>query len=113
MFRDKPDENRAALTRLADEMNATLPKKGDRWTTVTRAEFDRDVWRVHLTMEPGAPIDPYQQKQYRDFAVRQICGSEMKEILRRNITIEYLYTYTDSSGEEQKLRISIPPGSCS
>jgi hypothetical protein len=36
----------------------------------------------------------------------------MRRILQENITIEFFYTYTDSAGE-QKLRISIPPGSCS
>jgi hypothetical protein len=83
-----------------------------RWTTLTRAEFDQDVWRVHLTMDPGAPSMPYQQQTYKDFAVKQICGGDMKLILQKKITIEYLYTYTDSTGA-QKLRISIPPGSCS
>jgi hypothetical protein len=61
---------------------------------------------------PGSPIDPYQQQTYKDFAVKQICGGDMKLILQKKITIEYLYTYTDSAGA-QKLRISIPPGSCS
>jgi hypothetical protein len=83
-----------------------------RWTTLTRAEFDQDVWRVHLTMDPRAPSMPYQQQTYKDFAVKQICGGDMKLILQKKITIEYLYTYTDSTGA-QKLRISIPPGSCS
>jgi hypothetical protein len=35
----------------------------------------------------------------------------MRKILLQKITIEFLYTYTDTAGE-QKLRITIPPGSC-
>jgi len=111
MMSGKADENQAALAKMADEFNATLPKKIDRYFTVTRAEIQQDIWRIHITVDPKAPIDPYQQKQYKDFAIQQICGSEMKVILKKKITIEYLYTYTDSAGE-QKLRISIPPGSC-
>lgn len=111
MMGGKADENQAALAKMADEFNATLPKTIDRYFTVTCAEIERDIWRIHITVDPRAPIDPYQQKQYKDIAVQQICGSEMKVILRKKIAIEYLYTYTDSAGE-QKLRISIPPGSC-
>ena len=111
MFREKPEAKNAALTQLAADTNATLPKRLDKMTTLKRVEFEQDVWRVHLTMDPGAPIDPYQQATYRDFAVKQICGSDMKMILQQKIGIEYLYTYTDSAGE-QKLRIAIPPGSC-
>lgn len=111
MFRNEPDAKKVALERLAEETNATLPKKIDPQTTLTRVEFDRDVWRVSYTLAPSAEIDPYSQKVYKDRAAKEICGSEMRKILLQKITIEFLYTYTDTAGE-QKLRISIPPGSC-
>jgi hypothetical protein len=112
MFREKPEARNAALTQLANETNASLPKKLDAMTTLTRVELEQDIWRVHLTMDPASPIDPYQQQTYKNFAIKQICGSDMKVILQHKIAVEYLYTYTDSAGE-QKLRITIPPGSCS
>ena len=99
------------LTKLASETNAGLPKKIDAMTTLTRVEYDRKVWRVNYTMDRDAPIDPSQIDKYKSYAVKQICAGDMKKMLDEKITIEYLYTYTDSSGE-QKLRISIPPGSC-
>ena len=106
------DAKKTALVNLANEQNATLPKRMDAMTTLTKVEYDQDVWRVHYTMDKGAPIDPFSQKTYRDYAVKQICGGSTKMILEKNITIEYLYSYTSSSGDPEKLRISIPPGSC-
>jgi len=110
MFGSKSDPAEA-LTKLASETNAGLPKRVDALTTLTRVEYDRKVWRVSYTMDKGAPIDPSQDDKYKNYAVKQICASDMRRMLDNNITIEYLYTYTDSSGQ-QNMRISIPPGSC-
>lgn len=111
MFGSKSDPAKALMD-LANETNAGLPKRIDAVTSLTRVEYDRKVWRINYTMDKGAPIDPSQADTYKSYAVKQICAGDMKRILDNKITIEYLYTYTDSSGE-QKLRISIPPGSCS
>ena len=111
MVRDKPDAKREALTQLAAQANLGLPKKLDRLTTLTKVEYDRDIWRVSYTLHPSVEVDPYSQKVYKDRALAEICGSDMRRILQEQITIEFYYTYTAPSGEE-KLRISIPPGSC-
>lgn len=111
MFGSKSDPGKV-LTKLADETNAGLPRKIDAVTTLTRVEYDQKVWRIHYAMDRGAAIDPGQIDKYRSFAAKQICAGEMKTMLENKITIEYLYTYTDSGGE-QKLKVSIPPGSCS
>jgi hypothetical protein len=111
MFRDKPDAKKQALVNLAAEQNASVPKKLDSVTTLTRVEYDDPVWRVHYTLSPAAQIDPYSQAIYRDRAIKEICGGSTRQLLVQKITIEYLYTYTDSAGE-QKMRITIPPGSC-
>ena len=110
MFGSKPDPAKA-LADLANKANAGLPKRIDAITTLTRVEYDRKVWRIHYTMDKGAPIDRSQADMYKSYAVKEICAGDMKRILDSAVTIEYLYTYTDSSGE-RNLRISIPPGSC-
>lgn len=111
MFRDKPDEKRAMLARLVAETKPTLPKKVDEVTTWTDVEADLDTWRYHYTLSDRAKLDPYSQGTYRKMLVDQVCGSDARKILAQKITIEYVYTYQSSVGEE-KMRITIPPGSC-
>ena len=111
MFGSKQDPV-DVLANLATEANAGLPRKIDAYTTLTRVEYDRKVWRIHYTMDKGTPIDPREADTYKSYAVKQICASDMKRILDRQVTIEYLYTYTDLTGE-RNLTVSIPPGSCS
>lgn len=99
---------------LASQANKDLPKKIDAVTTLTRVEFDApaSVYRVHYTMDPGINIDQGKKGAYHAFAVKQICGGDMKRILQKKIAIEYLYTFNPDGGEDQKMSISIPATSC-
>jgi hypothetical protein len=100
------------ITQLANEMSAGLPKKIDAVTTLTKVELDGNTYRIYYTMDSGVTIDPAQRDAYLAMAKKQICGSGMRAILDNRITIEYLYTYVRPGAGEQKLAITIPPGSC-
>ena len=101
-----------ALTEQANDLNRQLPRNIDPNTTLTKVEFDGKIWRVHYTLASGAGIDPQQKEKYESNAATQICNGDVKNILKQNVTIEYVYSYTNSSGD-QKMRISIPPDKCS
>ena len=110
-----PDRKAGLSTQMAGvvaEANKGLPRKIDASTTLTKAEFDDNVYRIHYTMDPGATIDTSQQQTYKNFAVKQICGSNMQMMLDNKITIEYLYTFNPDGRGDQTMAISIPPGSC-
>lgn len=99
------------MASVVAEANKGLPRKIDASTTLTKAEFDNNVYRVHYTMGPGVKIDTSQRQTYKNFAVKQICGSNMQMMLDNKITIEYLYTYNPDGQGDQTMAISIPPGS--
>jgi len=99
------------LAKAASEINAGLPRKVDATTTLTSVTTGKGVWRVNYEMDKGSPIDRTKDDTYKAFALRQICGSDMKLYLEQKVTIEYHYTYEDASGK-QELLIAIPPGSC-
>lgn len=108
MLPDQKSALAAQMKSVVAEANRGLPRKIDSVTTLTKAEFDDNVYRIHYAMDRGANVDPAQQQTYQSLAVRQICGSNMKMILDNRITIEFLYTYN----ADQQMTISVPPGSC-
>jgi hypothetical protein len=112
MLPDRKAELSTQMASIMAEANKGLPRKIDAVTTLTKAEFDNNVYRIHYTMDAGAKVDPSQQQTYKNFAVKQICGSNMKMMLDNKVTIEYLYTFNPDGRGDQKMAISIPPDSC-
>jgi hypothetical protein len=114
MFSESKSDIAKQMTNLVNQTNKDLPKKIDSSTTLTKADFDAttSTYRIHYTMDPGINIDQSKKDAANSFAVKQICGGDMKIILEKNITIEYLYTFNPDGGADQKMSISIPPNSC-
>lgn len=102
----------AQMNSVVAEANRGLPRKIDSVTTLTKAEFDNNVYRIHYTMDRGANVDPSRQQTYQSLAVKQICGSNMKLILDNRITIEFLYTFNPDGLADQHMTVAVPPGSC-
>jgi hypothetical protein len=111
MFGSKTADPSAAITQLAKDVNATLPKKIDAVTTLTKVELDGSIYRIHYQLDPAQKLDVARKDTYTAAAVAQICGSNMKMMLDNQITIEYLYSF-GAANNPQQIAISIPPGSC-
>jgi len=74
----------------------------------TQGAPTRDVWRLHVPIDPGTPFDPERQ---RALVLRDACSGEMAALLRDNVPIEYVYMYATSAGP-QTLRVAVPPSAC-
>jgi len=98
---------------FASQANKDLPRKIDKVTTLTKVDFDAatSTYRIYYTMDSGINIDQAKKGAFHAFAVKQICGGDMKRILAKKVAIEYLYTY-NPDGEDQKMSLLIPPASC-
>jgi hypothetical protein len=114
MFSESKSDIAKQMTVFVNQANKDVPKKIDDLTTLTKAEFNAatSTYRIHYTMNPGINIDQSKRDAFNSFAVKQICSGNMKMILEKKITIEYLYTFSPNGGEDQNMTISIPPSSC-
>ena len=112
MFSESKSDVSKQMEKIVNEANKDLPKKIDAVTTLTKAEFDGGVYRVNYTMDPGINIDPSKKDLFKSVAVKQICAGDMKTMLEKNVTIEYLYTFNPDGGADQKMSLPIPPDSC-
>lgn len=106
----------AAMKDIEDQVSAinlALPQKVDRFTTLTKVDLSKDLYRVSYTMSPDAPIEAGNKDVYQAIAVKQVCNTSYKKIIDNKISIEYIYTYTKLGGGDAEMIIRVPPGSCS
>lgn len=101
----------AALRQSVQEISPTLPKKIDRVTTLTGAEVHGDTYKVYYSMDPSVHMDS-SRKDFADQAAKQkICQGSTRTLIDNGITVEYLYTFSESSAE-QTMFVVVPAGSC-
>jgi hypothetical protein len=94
-FTESKSEIAKHMTDLAAKENQGVPKKIDEATTLTKVEFDKDlgVFRTHYTVAPDIYIDQKKEDFIRETTLVRVCGGAVKEILKKNVTIEYLYAF--------------------
>jgi hypothetical protein len=101
----------AALRQTVREIQPTLPRKVDRVTTLTGAEVHGDTYKVYYSMDPSIHLDASRKDSAEQAAKQKICQSSTRSLIDAGITVEYLYTFSGSIGE-QTLIVFVPPGSC-
>jgi hypothetical protein len=112
MFGSPKDKAIAALRSTIQELSPTLPKKIDSVTTLTKAEVSGDTYRIYYTMDPSVQVDASRKGIVEQTAKQQICGTSKKILTDNGITVEYVYTFSGQSGDEQ-MSVVVPSGSCS
>jgi uncharacterized membrane protein YhaH (DUF805 family)/ribosomal protein L37AE/L43A len=101
----------AELRKAVQEISPTLPKKIDRVTTLTEVEVSGDTYKVYYSMDPSVQLDAGRKALVEQAAKQQICRSSMKSVTDNGISVEYLYTFSGSRGQET-LFVVVPAGSC-
>ena len=101
----------AALRQSVQEISPTLPKKIDRVTTLTGAEVHGDTYKVYYSMDPSVHLDAGRQDVAEQAAKQKICQSSTRTLIDNGITVEYLYTFSGSTGE-QTMFVVVAAGSC-
>jgi uncharacterized membrane protein YhaH (DUF805 family) len=101
----------AALRQSVQEILPTLPKKIDRVTTLTGAEVRGDTYKVYYSMDPSVHLDASRKDVAEQAAKQKICQSSTRTLIDNGITVEYLYTFSGSIGEQTML-VFVPAGSC-
>ena len=101
----------AALRQTVQELSPTLPKKIDWVTTLTGAEVRGDTYKVYYSMDPSVHLDANRKDAAEQVAKQKICQSSMRTHIDNGVTVEYVYTFSGSIGE-QTLFVYVPAGSC-
>ena len=101
----------AALRQSVQEISPTLPKKIDRVTTLTGAEVHGDTYKVYYSMDPSVHMDTSRKDFAEQAAKQKICQSSTRTLIDNGISVEYLYTFSGSIGE-QTMFVFVPAGSC-
>jgi uncharacterized membrane protein YhaH (DUF805 family) len=101
----------AALRQSVQEISSTLPRKIDRVTTLTAAEVHGDTYKVYYSMDPSVHLDASRKDVAEQAAKQKICHSSTRTLIDNGITVEYVYTFSESSAE-QTLFVVVPAGSC-
>jgi uncharacterized membrane protein YhaH (DUF805 family) len=101
----------AALRQSVQEISPTLPKKIDRVTTLTGAEVHGDTYKVYYSMDPSVRMDSSRKDFAEQAAKQKICQGATRTLIDNGITVEYLYTFSESSAE-QTMFVVVPAGSC-
>ncbi len=102
----------AALRQSVQEITPTLPRRIDRVTTLTEAEVSGDTYKVSYSMDPSVQLDPSRKDMVEQAAKQQICRGATRPLIDNGITVEYLYSFSGSKGQET-LFVLVPAGSCS
>ena len=111
-FGSPKDKALAVLRQTVKEVSPTLPKKIDSVTTLTKVEASGDTYRVYYTMDPSVQLDASKKGTVEQNAKQLICGSSKRALTDNGITVEYVYTFSAPSGQEE-MRVVVPSGSCS
>jgi uncharacterized membrane protein YhaH (DUF805 family) len=101
----------AALRQSVQEISPTLPQKIDRVTTLTGAEVHGDTYKVYYSMDPSVHMDAGRKEFAERAAKQKICQGSTRTLIDNGITVEYLYTFSDSAAE-QTMFVVVPAGSC-
>jgi hypothetical protein len=112
MIGSPKDKALAALRETIKEVSPTLPKKIDSVTTLTKVEASGDTYKVYYTMDPSVQFDASKKGSVEQNAKQQICGSSKRILADNGITIEYVYTFSAPSRQEN-MSVVVPSGSCS
>ncbi len=102
----------AALRQSVQEISPTLPRRIDRVTTLTEAEVSGDTYKVSYSMDPTVQLDASRKDMVEQAAKQQICRGATRTLIDNGITVDYLYSFSGSKGEET-LFVLVPAGSCS
>lgn len=100
-----------ALRQSVQQISPTLPKKIDRVTTLTGVEVNGDTYKVYYSMDPGVQLDASRQGAVEQAAKQQICRGATRNLIDNGISVEYLYTFSGSVGQ-QTMFVDVPAGSC-
>jgi uncharacterized membrane protein YhaH (DUF805 family) len=101
----------AALRQTVQEISPTLPKQIDRVTTLTGVEVHGDTYKVYYSMDPSVHLDSSRKDVAEQAAKQKICQSSTRTLIDNGITVEYLYTFAGSIGE-QTMFVYVPAGGC-
>ena len=101
----------AGLRQAVQEISPTLPKKIDGVTTLTGVEVHADTYKVYYSMDPSVHVDASRRDVAEQAAKQKICQGSTRTLIDNGITVEYLYTFSGSIGE-QTMFVVVPAGSC-
>jgi hypothetical protein len=102
----------AALRQSVQEISPTLPRKIDQVTTLTEVEVSGETYKVYYSMDPSVQLDASRKGTVEETTKQKICRSSMRSLIDNGITVEYLYTFSGTRGQETVF-VLVPAGSCS